>query len=64
MAAHRRRKVFEGFQCGNRGEGGSWGNRGMRGCSPGPGNGRSVDAEGSTARIGDELRAALEDGPL
>ena len=32
--------------------------------SPGPGNGRSVDAEGSTARIGDELRAALEDGPL
>jgi len=25
---------------------------------------RSVDVEGSTARIGDELRAALEDGPL
>ena len=36
MAAHHRRKVFEGFQCGNRGAGGSWGNRGTRGCSPGP----------------------------
>jgi len=30
-----RREVFEGFQCGNRGARGSWGNKGTRGCSPG-----------------------------